>query len=692
MKIMSKRFLSFLLVCVLLCALLPWSALPVHAEFGPGYSARTVQAYQYLAGRIQANGTYNSVLNSYQWKKTIPNGVTFSMQLDKENGDDLSFVLELNEEVWYTPEDEEYDSVCEEQTVGIYTLVLDNGYWQYNEYWVDNYRYVSGYLMYHPDTSTEWILDYIVLPRTFSEQAGPARYSYFGPDGDIDQAKKEAVRGISDILSLIEPYLKQGGYSLKDLGFSSYGGHITHRYFGEEYPVPPCETAGTKKETCYVCGYEKTTSVPVSGHQWNKAWMSKAPTCVDRGVRGYQCTVCDKKKYEYIPELGHDFLNGICRRCGARDVAAPKITTQPKNATVKLGETAAFTVAASGESLTYQWQYQKVGETGWTNYYGGTTASITVKGSKTNGGCKYHCVVSNAGGSVTSDAATLTVKIVEAPVITAQPRSNTVGLGAKTAFTVTATGENLSYKWQYQKVGETGWTDYYGGTTASITVKGSRTNGGCKYRCVVSNEGGSVTSEAAILTVDLDHTCPGAEFTDMPPYGTPEHEAVDWAIETGLTTGTSDTTFSPDKTVTRGQAVTFLWRACGSPEPETAENPFTDVKESSYCYKAVLWANENDITNGTSDTTFSPNKTCSRGHILTFLYRQQGSPEVDESVTVTYTDVKAGAYYETAMKWAYANGIDRGVSATKFAPGANCTRASTVVFLYRAITGRGRLE
>ena len=150
MKIMSKRFLSFLLVCVLLCALLPWSALPVHAEFGPGYSARTVQAYQYLAGRIQANGTYNSVLNSYQWKKTIPNGVTFSMQLDKENGDDLSFVLELNEEVWYTPEDEEYDSVCEEQTVGIYTLVLDNGYWQYNEYWVDNYRYVSGYLMYHP--------------------------------------------------------------------------------------------------------------------------------------------------------------------------------------------------------------------------------------------------------------------------------------------------------------------------------------------------------------------------------------------------------------------------------------------------------------------------------------------------------------------------------------------------------------
>ena len=115
------------------------------------------------------------------------------------------------------------------------------------------------------------------------------------------------------------------------------------------------------------------------------------------------------------------------------------------------------------------------------------------------------------------------------------------------------------------------------------------------------------------------------------------------------------------------------------------------MKSGSYCYKAVLWANENNITNGTTATTFSPNKTCNRGQILTFLYRQQGSPAAGD-VTVPYTDVKAGAFYEAAMKWAWANGIDKGVTATTFAPAADCTRISTVVFLYRAITGQGRLN
>ena len=163
-----------------------------------------------------------------------------------------------------------------------------------------------------------------------------------------------------------------------------------------------------------------------------------------------------------------------------------------------------------------------------------------------------------------------------------------------------------------------------------------------------------------MLTVDPNHApCPGAAFTDLPPCDTPEHAAIDWAIEAGVTNGTSSSTFSPDKAVTRGQAVTFLWRACGSPEPTTEENPFTDVKEGSYCYKAVLWANENNVTNGTSATTFSPNRTCTRGHILIFLWRQQGSPAASEELMVPYAD---------------------------------CTRVSTVLFLFRAVTGQGRLS
>ena len=221
-----------------------------------------------------------------------------------------------------------------------------------------------------------------------------------------------------------------------------------------------------------------------------------------------------------------------------------------------------------------------------------------------------------------------------------------------------------------------------------VTTPPTTTSAGVKtYTC--TRCGAKKTESIPVLSPS--HECPGAAFTDMPAYGTIEHTAIDWAVVTGVTTGTSATTFSPAKTVTRGQVVTFLWRACGCPEPRTTKNPFTDVKTTSYCYKAVLWANENNITNGTTSTTFSPNKTCSRGHILTFLYRQQGSPAVG-SVTVPYTDVKAGAYYEAAMKWAYANGIDKGVSDTRFAPSADCTRVSTVVFLYRAITGDGRLQ
>lgn len=357
-----------------------------------------------------------------------------------------------------------------------------------------------------------------------------------------------------------------------------------------------------------------------------------------------------------------------------------------------LGSTASFKVVASGTGLQYQWQYKKSGATSWTSWSGKTAATLTVTASSTNGGCQYRCKVSNAGGTVYSSAATLTVTTAAKPTITTQPKSVSVGIGESVTFTCAATGEGtLSYQWQYKKAGESSWTNWSGATRTYFSVKGSATNNQCQYRCVVTNEGGSVNSSAATLSVASGHNCPGAPFTDMPAFGTIEHTAIDWAVVSGITKGTSGTTFGPQKTVTRGQVVTFLWRAVGSPEPKTTKNPFTDVSASSYCYKAVLWANENNITNGTSATTFSPNKTCSRAHILTFLYRQQGSPSVG-SVTVPYTDVKAGAFYEAAMKWAYKNGIDKGVSATKFAPGADCTRVSTVVFLYRAITGQGKIS
>ena len=158
-------------------------------------------------------------------------------------------------------------------------------------------------------------------------------------------------------------------------------------------------------------------------------------------------------------------------------------------------------------------------------------------------------------------------------------------------------------------------------------------------------------------------------------------DAVDWAVGNGITQGTDDTHFSPDGICTRAQAVTFLWRAAGSPKPETRTMPFTDVPAGSYYYDAVLWAVENDITKGTSDTTFSPNMTCTRAQIVAFLWRSEKSPAA--GTANPFADVKSTAYYADAVLWAVKEDITKGTTNTTFSPDADCTRAQIVTFLWR---------
>ena len=158
-------------------------------------------------------------------------------------------------------------------------------------------------------------------------------------------------------------------------------------------------------------------------------------------------------------------------------------------------------------------------------------------------------------------------------------------------------------------------------------------------------------------------------------------DAVDWAVENGITKGTTATTFSPNATCTRAQAVTFLWRAAGSPEPETRAMPFADIPVGSYYYDAVLWAVENGITKGTSDTTFSPNMTCSRAQIVAFLWRSEKSPAA--GTANPFADVKSTAYYADAVLWAVKENITKGTTSTTFSPNADCTRAQIVTFLWR---------
>ena len=171
-------------------------------------------------------------------------------------------------------------------------------------------------------------------------------------------------------------------------------------------------------------------------------------------------------------------------------------------------------------------------------------------------------------------------------------------------------------------------------------------------------------------------------FNDVAP-GSFFYEPVMWAIENGITNGTSATTFGPNDQCMRAHVVTFLWRAVGCPEPTRTDNPFVDVKPGDFYYKPVLWALENGITSGMDATHFGPTAYCNRAQVVTYLYRTMGSPAVDASKN-PFTDVAAGSFYEKPVLWAVENAITNGLSATSFGPDSICNRAQIVTFLYRA--------
>ena len=178
-------------------------------------------------------------------------------------------------------------------------------------------------------------------------------------------------------------------------------------------------------------------------------------------------------------------------------------------------------------------------------------------------------------------------------------------------------------------------------------------------------------------------------FTDMPGPSHWAYDAIIWAYtaDPQVAAGTSSTTFSPDATVTRADAVTFLWRAAGKPEPKTKTNPFSDISSDKYYYKAVLWAVEKGITYGTTETTFSPKDPVKREQMITFLWRYAGKPAPGGSGTVPFTDVSADSYSYTAIVWAYNGGILIGNESAsdpthKLEPKVGCSRAYVVTYLY----------
>ena len=232
-----------------------------------------------------------------------------------------------------------------------------------------------------------------------------------------------------------------------------------------------------------------------------------------------------------------------------------------------------------------------------------------------------------------------------------------------TTVTVTATAESGYQVAQVSAVDKDG-------KTVSLTDKGDGV-----YTFVMPASKVDVTAHFAQVQKPEEKDPYGDVSKDSYYY-----DAVKWAAETGVTTGVGDGLFAPEWVCTRGQIVTFLWRASGSPAPKATELPFTDVAADAYYAQAVLWAVENGITNGTSETTFSPDQTCTRAHAVAFLYRMSGSPAAAGS---TFSDVAADAYYRAAVAWAVEKGITNGTSGTTFSPDDTCTRGQIVTFLYR---------
>jgi hypothetical protein len=224
-----------------------------------------------------------------------------------------------------------------------------------------------------------------------------------------------------------------------------------------------------------------------------------------------------------------------------------------------------------------------------------------------------------------------------------------------------------------------------------------QTSEGRLYTSFFTMPAANVTITASFLEPVPQHDCPCAQFEDMPEYGTIEHTAIDWAFthEPQITEGMDATHFGYGQTVTRAQAMRFLWNAAGQPDPASEENPFEDVKPGKWYTTPVLWAYNSAlrITNGMDDTHFGINVGCTRAHIITFLWNAFGKPMT--SIENPYTDVTkpdgSSRFYTDAAIWAYETGIEKGENG-HFNPDTNCTRESIVVYLYRFFTGQGLLN
>lgn len=399
---------------------------------------------------------------------------------------------------------------------------------------------------------------------------------------------------------------------------------------------------------------------PCSGeHSYpSEGEVTKAPTCSSTGVQAFSCTVCGWVTTEVIPTTDHTLGtptgNGdgthtaecsVCQTTVTSDCTYDdgEVTKQPTCAEEGIK---AFTCTACHGTKT-----EAVAKVEHTYDDGVVTTEPTcaAEGVKT-----FTCSVCQ--NTKTESIPKLTTHTYDAGVVTTPPTSTTTGVKTYTCTVCHAT------------------------KTETIPATGGGSSGGG------GGGGGGSTSKPPVEPDPVEQVpdTPAPEtpmFIDVPEtafYASP----VSWAVEKGVTNGTGADTFSPSASCTRKEIVTFLWRAAGSPAPKAANNSFADVETGSYYDKAVRWALENEVTQGTGANVFSPDMSCTRWQVVTFLWRAAGKPAAQYDGR--FTDVPADSAYAEAVAWAVAQGITTGNSAATFNPDGVCSRGEIVTFLYRA--------
>ena len=382
------------------------------------------------------------------------------------------------------------------------------------------------------------------------------------------------------------------------------------------------------------------------------------PTCIDQGYTTYTCTCGDSYTDNYVDARGHSWNDATC--IAPRICAVCKSTEGDakghswNDATCTAPKTCSVCDATEGAALGHSW------------------ADATCTAPKTCSVCKT--TKGNAKGHSWQDATCTAPKICAHCKATEGSAKGhdwseaTCTMPKTCAVCKVTEGKPIPHTYDQEKV------------DGKYLVREAT----CIEPAVYKKS--CICGEAGVETFKFGDLKPH-QFTDVSGDAY-YHNAVVWAVKNGVTSGTGDgTTFEPGAICSRAQVVTFLWRAAGEPAPTETRNPFVDVMPGDYFYKAVLWARENNITSGTGDgTTFEPYANCNRGQIVTFLSRAKGGKAASD--VNPFKDVASGAYYYNPVLWAVENGITTGTGdGTTFEPNADCTRGHVITFLYRAYTG-----